>query len=61
MLQDPALTGLESSVVNNEGYGVEPFRASVSSRLPQATRPCLGIRCCADLCMALDLLQHDGG
>ena len=27
--QDPVLTGLESSVVNNEGYGIEPFRASV--------------------------------
>jgi len=29
MPQDLALTGLESSVANNEGYGIEPFRASV--------------------------------
>ena len=39
-MQEPALTGLESSVVNNEGYGIEPFRGMVSLRCCRLSRCC---------------------
>ncbi len=55
------MTGLESSVVNNEGYGIEPFRGMVCSLKDNGdsvlSLACVPSHCDADNCCGSNVMQ----